>query len=401
MDEEHTFALTAHVYRAFSIAFLLVGTVANILSAIVYSKRRMRKTSYSVYLLTLALVDLFVILTGCTRLLFMSFDTGLSISSTSASSNQIFKGIDIRETSLYACRLHRFLTYFLLQFSSVILCMLSIDRFFGCVLVLKSSRFCKPSIARKLVVGIMFTLAALNSHFLVSMGYTVDTQDPRTNRTLTRVFCEPNELDTAYRLFWSAYFYIDTAIYCIVPFFVMLTCNLVIISKIISSRIRSKQVVMNHNRKKAFIVQKSHQQQQQPTTAVNTPSNSANNNNSSRNYMLVSERRISIILVGISISFVLFTLPVFVMENVSDAYYVHPTMHLLLALAYMLMYLNHVINFFFYCSLGPTFRKEVRKLVPKFWLMRTGKVNPMTFKNSRCGTTAGFASSARLIHSSR
>ena len=35
---------------------------------------------------------------------------------------------------------------------------------------------------------------------------------------------------------------------------------------------------------------------------------------------------------------------------------------LVVALADMLMYLNHVINFFFYCLLGPKFRQQVKSL---------------------------------------
>lgn len=47
------------------------------------------------------------------------------------------------------------------------------------------------------------------------------------------------------------------------------------------------------------------------------------------------------------------------------------------------MYSNHVINFFFYCALGPSFRKEVKRLFPRF-LCLNNKVDPL--KISRYNT---------------
>ena len=104
----------------------------------------MRKTSYSFYLFALAITDLCVILTGNSRLALIYF--GSSSSSNYSNEKHLF---DIREQSLFACRLHIFTTYYFLQLSSIILCLLNLDRFCGCVLILKAQKFCKPSIARR------------------------------------------------------------------------------------------------------------------------------------------------------------------------------------------------------------------------------------------------------------
>jgi hypothetical protein len=440
-DTHAAYTIATCIYKTFPIVFLAVGTVANILSAVIYSKKKMRKTSYSVYLFTLAIVDLFVTLTGNTRILLMSYDFTIfhvdvgnvksnssvlvtdvndqekssSQSSTlipfrefqrlflqhSASHDAIFKGVDIRETSVLACRLHRFLTYFLMQLSSSILCMLSIDRFFGCVLVLKAGRLCKPSIARKIVLAITLTLALFNSHFLTSMGHTRFVHDPAANRTYEFVQCEASSSSSSsssshhYVNFWTAYFYMDSLIYCILPFVIMITCNILIISKIVSSRIRSKQVIFNRIAKKSktnYSMHKSSSYQpqlHQNSTINNTKLSSASANNNSSNYMLSSERRISFILIGISVSFIVLTLPEYVMEHLNDREYeARPYMELGLAIASMLMYFNHVVNFFFYCSLGLNFRKEVRKLLPHFF--SHGRVSP-----ARCKTVF-LASSSRV-----
>lgn len=78
--------------------------------------------------------------------------------------------------------------------------------------------------------------------------------------------------------------------------------------------------------------------------------------------MLAAEKRISIILMLISLSFLLLTAPVFVLETFDLSFYSHPRGELVLCIAYALMYSNHVINFFLYCSLGPNFRNEVKRL---------------------------------------
>jgi len=113
------------------------------LSAIVYSKKKIRKSSYAVYLFALAIADLSATLTGDLRLAIIHFNTNSSFP------NQQHLLFDLREHSLVFCRLHMFLTYYFLQLSSVILCLLNLDRFCGCVLIFKTDGLCTPKSARK------------------------------------------------------------------------------------------------------------------------------------------------------------------------------------------------------------------------------------------------------------
>ena len=155
--------LAGLIYKVFSMTFLIVGTASNTMAAVVYSQKRMRKSSYAFYLFALAVADLSVTLVGNLRILLMFYDFGVSggkhdmhgdqnasssTLQTAAGSAWQIEGFDIRETSLVACRIHIFLTYYFLQLSSVILCFLNIDRLFGCVLVLKSSKFCQPNVGK-------------------------------------------------------------------------------------------------------------------------------------------------------------------------------------------------------------------------------------------------------------
>jgi hypothetical protein len=299
----------------------------------------MRKTSYSFYLFALSIADLIVTLLGNIRLAIIHYNNY----DTNKQYEEEQYLYDIREHSLIACRLHRFLTYYFLQLSSIILCLLNVERLFGCVLILKSSQFCTPSIARKSVLITCVLLLLVNLHFLIAMGNfdtdSISSLDLNTNTTTTiklKQKCEPNPMNKEYIIFWQVFQLLDCTIYCIIPFAIMITCNFMIVSKIIRSRIRSRPIVVC--RKNNTII-----------------------NNSSKS-MLANEKRISFILVGISVSFFLFTMPIFVIEYLDSEFNYVSNWRLVVALADMLMYLNHVINFFFYCLLGPKFRQQVKSL---------------------------------------
>ena len=117
----------------------------------------MRKTSYSFYLFALAIADLSVTLTGNLRLALIHYRGNSSDLLSDVQHSRLIL-YDIREHSLIACRLHRFLTYYFLQLSSVILCLLNLDRFCGCVLILKAAKFCKPSIARRVLLFYIYLI---------------------------------------------------------------------------------------------------------------------------------------------------------------------------------------------------------------------------------------------------
>lgn len=157
----------------------------------------------------------------------------------------------------------------------------------------------------------MLILFMIDSHFLIAHG------DFNTSKNLTNpeneFKCIAKKNNFIYYKFWKGFVYLDGVIYCIIPFIIMITCNFMIISEIVRSRIRSKQVVVKKN------------------TIVRNTSTSG---------MLSNERRISFILIGISFSFLVLTVPVFIIENLNEIQI--ENWNIITAVSYMLMYLNHV-----------------------------------------------------------
>lgn len=377
MDEFFYNEFTWIIYRIFSVLFLVIGTSTNLLSILVYSKKHMRKTSYSLYLLELAIVDLFVIVIGNTRYAIISYF-----------------GIDIRETSLVLCKIHKFLTYFSLQLSSCLLSMLSIDRFFGVVLALKAFTFNKKSLAHRVSIILIIVLIFFNIHILVWYGYRVETDES------SLIVCEIYSNKLIYSKFWEIFFYLDSSIYCVLPFIIMTTCNTFIITRTIKSRVQSKAIL----RTSANIITSSRR------IALSRTNNAVNNNirktfpkSISSSSISANEQRILILLLVMSLGFFIFTTPISIIEfldNFNENFQKNPNRKLLNAISEMFMYSNHVVNFFFYFFIGPNFRKEIAKLFRRcFFCCIRKNNNNKSSKFSRYNTI--FAASSFPIFSRR
>ena len=87
------------------------GVIGNVINIIIFSKKQMRRSSTYYFLIYLSAFDLLVLMI-CAMDVFLRY--GFQI--------------EIREHSLLLCRLHTFLTYFLIHASSFILMIISVDR---------------------------------------------------------------------------------------------------------------------------------------------------------------------------------------------------------------------------------------------------------------------------------
>ena len=92
-------------------AILAIGVLGNICNIIVFSKKTMRSTSTFRFLLYLSIVDMLVLLIGATDMLIRTDNT-----------------LELREFSIFACNLHKFLTYTLTYVSSFVSVAVNVDR---------------------------------------------------------------------------------------------------------------------------------------------------------------------------------------------------------------------------------------------------------------------------------
>ena len=130
---------------------LAFGTFTNILSLLVLTRKRMLKHSTYSYLAILSVIDMLALYLGLIR-------------------DYLAHGYCIYISSTWLCRLHSFLFYFALDFSSWILVAVSIDRFLAITFVFSSDTrniLLKVMAKPKLVCTFIGTsLIILNLHFL-------------------------------------------------------------------------------------------------------------------------------------------------------------------------------------------------------------------------------------------
>ena len=200
--------------------------------------------------------------------------------------------------------------------------MTSIERFIGVYFPFKAKEICSFKITRRIIVGLVVVLLLFESQLL----FIVDEVKGEDNSTF--VDCGPASNS---KFSFEIYKHMDSVLYSYLPITVMVTCNIGIIVKLISAKRGSKTV---------------------------------------SNALSKGAKRITIMLVGISILFVVCTLPYAVMYqvhlDVSTNFY---------AVIILLMYTNHSVNIIIYAVTNIQFRRELTKM---FSLSRNGQVYPQT-----------------------
>ena len=129
----------------------LMGTIGNSLSIIILSRKTMRKMTSSFYLVLLAISDLLMINVGLVRYFIMA----------------CFK-LDIRDLTIWGCKVHIFLVYFLGHFSSWVLVAVTVERFITVWFPLKARRICTHQNGAIGMCLLIMILLSVDVHFLWS-----------------------------------------------------------------------------------------------------------------------------------------------------------------------------------------------------------------------------------------
>lgn len=221
--------------------------------------------------------------------------------------------IDIRSHSLLVCKFHVFLTYFLCHLSSLILSTISVDRVISVMFLPLSKTICTPIVAIKVTTGLVIFNFILSSHFLTLESAYL------SNST---VICEPHS-KTVYNFFvqniWKV---IDMVLYAFIPFFIMLTCSVIIIFKISG---QSKKLDKSKDKTK----------------------------------FTARTRNLALMLIPVNIMFLIFVGPVVV------AIYTYRYLgedQLALVTVEILSTCNFTLNFFVYFATSSKFREEFYKI---------------------------------------
>ena len=310
---------------------LVLGTIGNILSVYVLTRRSMRKHSTYFYLAILSTADTCVLLVGLLRLWI----------------GQI-TGYDIKNEHDWACKLIHVLGHTLSDYSGWLIVAVTAERYVAVCHPLKATNICSRTRATRVVMLLLGVIFVLNLHFIWTVRLHLYSPDGST----MVIKCVAGD---RYRhlvdIIWP---WVDAAIYSFFPFLAIMTFNTLII----------RQVVLAKRKRQRL------QSGEDETSGPHSDFSYSCTGGS-------DGTRITIMLLTISFTFLLTTLPLNLSLIVRQFYLtegeVPPTekvltLRLVQTITELLMYTNHAINFFLYCATGHKFRHQ---LVTSFRHKRT------------------------------
>ena len=286
---------------------VLSGITGNIISFLVLIRRRMRHTVVYFYLALLAIAD-----------------TGVLMLSALKTWIRVLSGFELLHVSDFGCKTIMFLFLISMHMSAWLLVAMTIDRLIAVTFPLKTSAWCTTKRAVYTSISLLFACILLNSHIfgtyhLVYKGQRHKCSFSRDNVFMLKIFP-----------------WLKLSTYSILPFVLILVMNLVIIHKIIKSKKRRRDSLMGGRGKEA-------------TSRINHGRN-----------------RVTLLLLSITCMWLLLTAPImmwtFVAQQDTKDSHLRAKNLLAKTVCFLLMYINHGINFALYCLSSRNFRKELYRM---------------------------------------
>jgi hypothetical protein len=239
------------VYKYICLTIFVIGVIGNLLSVLVFSRPSLRHRSCAVYFLALAITDI--------ASLSASFiDTVLPS----------FNNVTLTAKSLFICKLNPLMVYVTTDLSNFLLAVASIDRAVSIQCPLTSKRFCRARIAIYIIIAMSIIFLFINGHIfwgfeIVEIAPSIQACTPSTTKFVYNKN-KPNAI--SYDRFYAIFDSLDMLFAVVIPFIVMLICNIIILIRVITSRrsIRSIMSTALHSKK----TRKRHEKEKQLTVML-------------------------------------------------------------------------------------------------------------------------------------
>lgn len=301
------------LWQIFSPILIFFGTVGNVLSVIVLSRKSMNHSVSSTYLLSLSVADLLVLYVGLLRQWI-----------------RYMFGYEIRTAANWICKLHWWFLYVTLDFSVWLLVMVTLERLITTFKPFSNRILCTKKRAKFVIASVGLTVLLINCHVLYGME-----RKPVRNGNGTHILgynCGPSAAYVKFfALVWN---YIDLCKYSLIPFFILSLSNICIIYKVVSNNRKMKRQV--------------------------APSNVATTHDKTSS--------MSKLLLTLNFVFIITTAPVCV-YLIGEPYWIPRDVPRNIqledpwwAFVNILMYINNTVNFILYCFSGSRFRRELKRL---------------------------------------
>ncbi len=216
---------------------IIIGTTSNILSFVVFTRPKLKKSSTFFYLSCLCIVDLLTVYTFCINFISLyQFN------------------IDIQLLNTVLCRVYSFLIYFLPQLSGWIVAAVSFDRVISITLSVSGNytsiarRWNTPKIAARVVAIIFSVLFFLNMQFFFYPNEYVFPEN-QTIEDINIIYCSAENIPR-YQNFYVIWVNIDLFVNVLIPFTIMIGSSLIIIISLVNSTKNLNKTISQDSKKK-------------------------------------------------------------------------------------------------------------------------------------------------------
>jgi hypothetical protein len=238
------------VYKYICLTIFVIGVIGNLLSVLVFSRSSLRRRSCAIYFLALAITD---IASLCASFI----DTVLPS----------YNNVTLTAKSLFICKLNPLMVYFTTDLSNFLLAVASIDRAVSIQCPLTSTRFCRARIAIYIIIAMSVIFLLINAHIfwgfeITEVGPSIQVCMPSKSKIVYHN--EPNSL--AYNRFYAIFDSLDMLFAVVIPFIVMLICNIIILVRVITSRRSIRSIITTTIQSKKF--RKRHEKEKQLTVML-------------------------------------------------------------------------------------------------------------------------------------
>ena len=298
-----------HIYL--TVAFVLIGTVGNILSLVAVTNRHCKKSSFTVFVAALAIADVLALYaTTATKLLSFIFNRDILV---------------VNET---LCKLIKYFEYLAPQISSWFVVCLTVERCLCTSFPHKTMLISRPKSGCIVISTISGVLVALNAHILY--GYILLKTGSITLLEIAPVSTCAT-VDAGYENFFTNYWtWIDFTAYCLLPFAIIVVANSITVAQVYRS------------------------------TAMVTSTVSATSGRRNRQLLLTT--------LLISTSFIMLGMPQPLLDvlrfeekdNTVDLDLLSLKIGVLFSVFNYMKTLNHTVNFFLYVLSGTKFRQNLK-----------------------------------------
>ena len=207
------------VYKYICLTIFVIGVIGNSLSVLVFSRPSLRHRSCAIYFLALAITDIASLCASFIDTVLPSYNT-----------------ISLTVKSLFICKLNPLMVYFTTDLSNFLLAVASIDRAVSIQCPLKSKGFCRARIAISIIIVMSIVFLLINGHIFWGFEIFNDQIQLICSPSRTKLVYQIDSHSMTYDRFYAIFDSLDMLFAVVIPFIVMLICNIIILIRVLTSR---------------------------------------------------------------------------------------------------------------------------------------------------------------------